>query len=199
MIVRIQGPCRAMMVSSSFRRLCLSRHQANSGPEAKNQTDPGSFDDFVDTLKASTAAKHQTFAEMFRHSKFAQLGDFDGRMVTGKIVHRVADDLYIDVGLKFNAVCKAPAQDGDDYTVGSRVLLRLHAYELSERFLGSKKDLTLLEADATLVRLLRFKKRVDKGDETTAKDSTTRRGPTFPVSQATTGEAPANPIDIPRT
>ncbi|CAJ0568594.1 unnamed protein product, partial [Mesorhabditis spiculigera] len=153
MIVRIQGPCRAMMVSSSFRRLCLSRHQANSDPESKNQTDPGSFDDFVDTLKASTATKHQTFAEMFRHSKFAQLGDFDGRMVTGKIVHRVADDLYIDVGLKFNAVCKAPAQDGDDYTVGSRVLLRLHAYELSERFLGSKKDLTLLEADATLVRL----------------------------------------------
>lgn len=41
------------------------------------------------------------------------------------------------------------------YREGATVLLRLHDPELSERFLGSEHDLTLLEADATLVRLLR--------------------------------------------
>ena len=87
-----------------------------------------------------------------RNSKFVQLGDFDGRLVVGNIVHRVNDDLYIDFGLKFNAVCKA--KDDGKYTVGSRVLIRLHDPELSEKFLGSTHDLTLLEADATLVKLL---------------------------------------------
>ncbi|VDO46300.1 unnamed protein product [Haemonchus placei] len=92
---------------------------------------------------------------MLRQSKFVQLGDFNGRLVTGKIVHRVQDDLYIDFGLKFNAVCKAPPVNSEAYREGALVLLRLHDPELSEQFLGSIHDLTLLEADATLVRLLR--------------------------------------------
>ncbi len=36
--------------------------------------------------------------------------------------------------------------------MGNQVVIRLWDWELSERFLGSKCDLTLLEADATLVR-----------------------------------------------
>uniref|UniRef100_A0A158Q4X8 28S ribosomal protein S28, mitochondrial n=1 Tax=Dracunculus medinensis TaxID=318479 RepID=A0A158Q4X8_DRAME len=88
-----------------------------------------------------------------RHSKFVQLGDFNGRIVIGKIVHKMADDLYIDFGLKFNAVCKAPQIQNELYQIGTKVLVRLHDPELSERFLGSNKDLTLLEADATLLGL----------------------------------------------
>lgn len=82
------------------------------------------------------------------------MGDFNGRVVVGNVIHRVADDLYIDFGMKFNAVCKAPSTDGHKYTIGSRVLIRLHNPELSEKFLGSKHDLTLLEADATLMKLI---------------------------------------------
>uniref|UniRef100_A0A914ZFD8 28S ribosomal protein S28, mitochondrial n=2 Tax=Parascaris univalens TaxID=6257 RepID=A0A914ZFD8_PARUN len=82
-----------------------------------------------------------------------QLGDFDGRIVSGKIVHRVCDDLYIDIGLKFNAVCKAPSVNSEKYVIGANVLVRLHDPELSERFLGARRDLTLLEADAALIRL----------------------------------------------
>ncbi|WKY14653.1 hypothetical protein Q1695_000298 [Nippostrongylus brasiliensis] len=96
-----------------------------------------------------------TFSRMLRQSKFVDLGDFNGRLVTGRIVLRVQDDLYIDVGLKFNAVCKVPAVNSEEYREGAVVLLRLHDPELSERFLGSDRDLTLLEADATLMRLLR--------------------------------------------
>lgn len=39
------------------------------------------------------------------------------------------------------------------YAVGAKVLLRLHDPELSELFLGSTKEITLLEADATLLGL----------------------------------------------
>ncbi|KAJ1351694.1 hypothetical protein KIN20_007810 [Parelaphostrongylus tenuis] len=115
------------------------------------------FDEFVDTIGQDVADtnKSLTFSSMLRRSKMLQLGDFNGRLVTGRIVQRVQDDLYIDFGMKFNAVCKVPAVNSDAYREGSSVLLRLHDPELSERFLGSKHDLTLLEADATLVRLLR--------------------------------------------
>lgn len=41
------------------------------------------------------------------------------------------------------------------YKIGTKVLLRLHDPELSELFLGSTKELTLLEADATLLGLYR--------------------------------------------
>lgn len=49
-----------------------------------------------------------TFAKLFRHSNFVRLGDFKNQIVLGKVVHRNEDDLYIDIGLKFNAVCRAP-------------------------------------------------------------------------------------------
>lgn len=52
--------------------------------------------------------KMTTFAKLLRNSKFMQLGDFQNRFLTGKIVHRVGEDLYVDLGLKFNAVCKPP-------------------------------------------------------------------------------------------
>uniref|UniRef100_A0A0R3RY38 Uncharacterized protein n=1 Tax=Elaeophora elaphi TaxID=1147741 RepID=A0A0R3RY38_9BILA len=93
------------------------------------------------------------FAELFRRSKFVQLADFEGRIVMGEIVRRIVDDLYIDMGLKFNAVCKAPLMKNESYRIGAKVLLRLHDPELSELFLGSTKELTLLEADATLLGL----------------------------------------------
>jgi hypothetical protein len=41
------------------------------------------------------------------------MGDFAGRKVTGLVVHRTADDLYIDFGCKFNAVCKRPALNAE--------------------------------------------------------------------------------------
>lgn len=57
--------------------------------------------------------KRNRFADLFRHSKLVQLGDFEGRIVIGEIVRRVADDLYIDFGLKFQAVCKVPPVGGE--------------------------------------------------------------------------------------
>ncbi|CAP26127.1 Protein CBR-MRPS-28 [Caenorhabditis briggsae] len=110
--------------------------------------------DFVDNVTESSEAQNQSFSSLLRNSKFMQLGDFNGRLMVGKIVNRIQEDVYIDFGLKFNAVCKVPAVNSEPYRSGARVLIRLLDPELSERFLGSKTDLTLLEADAVLVRLL---------------------------------------------
>ncbi|ETN75279.1 hypothetical protein NECAME_00690 [Necator americanus] len=127
------------IVRSATFRYCSVTKPVESETAASGSTDD--LNEFVSSLGRDVTDANK-------------LGDFNGRLVTGRIVHRVQDDLYIDFGLKFNAVCKAPAVNSETYREGATVLLRLHDPELSERFLGSEHDMTLLEADATLIRLL---------------------------------------------
>lgn len=80
-------------------------------------------------------------------------------MVVGKIYHVVDDDLYIDFGGKFPCVCQKPRRGGHLYTRGTEVRLLVKSLEMSQKFLGYEKEMSLLEADCVLLGLAQRKSR----------------------------------------
>jgi len=112
---------------------------------------PGGYGGFAQAMAKMEG--HESFTKLLKKSPLVQMGDPQGKIIEGRIVHVVNDDLYIDFGLKFNCVCPRPNKNGQAYTLGKKVRLIVHDLELSTRFLGAKTDLTILEADCTLIGL----------------------------------------------
>lgn len=57
---------------------------------------------------SDNTGKVDSFATLLKNSKLMQMGDADGRVVLGRIVEVMGDDLYIDFGGKFYCVCPVP-------------------------------------------------------------------------------------------
>jgi len=106
------------------------------------------------TESETTSETSEPFPTLLRHSLFMQLGDPEGKVVIGRVEDVVEDDLYIDFGFKFNGVCRRPKTNHSEYVRGAKVKVRINDLELSDRFLGSSKDMTLLEADITLMGIV---------------------------------------------
>ncbi|XP_050410454.1 28S ribosomal protein S28, mitochondrial [Patella vulgata] len=119
--------------------------------KAKERDDSDKADD-------SYITDTDSFAAMLRKSKLMQIGDPNGKVVIGKITKVVGDDLYVDFGGKFHCVCSRPKMEPELYHPGAKVRLLLKDLEMTSKFLGSEKHVTILEADAILVGLYKFEK-----------------------------------------
>ncbi|KAK3088277.1 hypothetical protein FSP39_016965 [Pinctada imbricata] len=108
-------------------------------------------------IRAAKAVEEnkESFASLFRKSKFVQMGDPHKRILTGKISDTVHNDVYIDFGGKFYCVCTPKlfpiGMFHSHFYPGKEVKIELKEFEMTSSFLGSDTHLTLLEADAVYV------------------------------------------------
>lgn len=94
----------------------------------------------------------KTFASLLRYSNLIALGDFRGATISGRVFKLTNNEMYVDIGMKFHAVVKRP-RENRLFVRGSIVKLKLLDYEITDRFIGSSSDTSLLEADAVLLDL----------------------------------------------
>jgi len=144
------------MLSTLYRRMATIGIRPVLRRNLCTETLAPSFSDqkYAEYDGSTEKAASQSFATLLRNSPFTQLGNPVGKVVIGKIYHVVDDDLYIDFGHKFHCVCTRPRGPGSGmYTRGQEVKLRIKRLESSEKFLGFDSEMSLLEAECTLMGL----------------------------------------------
>lgn len=153
---------RILKIQKYYSNTCFIQKNLSTTPENVDDSKDSKLSGFAEAYRkhadidalTKTSVKEPSFATLLRNSKFIDLGDPEGRIVTGTIFHIVNDDLYIDFGWKFHCVCTRPNKNPSDYVRGAKVKLRIKDLELSTKFLGQDKDLTILEADVALLGIL---------------------------------------------
>merc|ERR1711973_178146 len=93
------------------------------------------------------------FEQLLDSSPLMQMESFKDELLIGKIKDIVNDDLYIDYGGKFFFITQRPEKQGDEYQKGTRVLMKLTQYEVTGKFHGEHRALTINESDGILLGL----------------------------------------------
>lgn len=107
-----------------------------------------------DQVQSSTSApEEESFKQLLRNSQFVKSIDPVGKKAEGEIVAVLGEKIYVDFGSKFRAVVDMPTLEHELYVVGTKVIILVKNLEMTDHFLGAKKHISLLEAEAELVGL----------------------------------------------
>lgn len=102
---------------------------------------------------STTAPEEESFKQLFDNSQFVKSIDPVGKMAEGEILAVSGGKIYVDFGSKFHAVVDMPVMECDRYVQGAKVVILVKNLEMTGHFLGAKKHISLLEAEAELVGL----------------------------------------------
>lgn len=122
----------------------------NSQASIERVSQPTAFNE-LDVPENIPENRYNSFAYLLRCSNFMEMGNPKGKIVAGIVVRDVDDDLYIDFGWKFYCVCHKPEKNKHLFVTGTVVYCVIKQLELSTKFLGATKDISLCEASCTLL------------------------------------------------
>ena len=107
-----------------------------------------------DKAQASTPAPdEESFKQLLSNSQFVKSIDPVGKMAEGEILAISGEKIYVDFGSKFHAVVDMPEKNSECYVEGAKVEILIKNLEMTDHFLGAKKHISLLEAEAELIGL----------------------------------------------
>ena len=102
---------------------------------------------------STSTPKKESFTQLLRNSRFVKSIDPVGKKAEGEILAISGDKIYVDFGSKFYAVVDMPKLERERYVEGAKVIVTVKNLEMTDHFLGARKHISLLEAEAELVGL----------------------------------------------
>lgn len=148
--LHLRGCCHSY--SSENKKLCFA-------PSRPRELGKNALLSTVNTVRekgthsSTSAPEEESFEQLLENSKFVRSGNPVGRMAEGEILAVSGEKVYVDFGSKFHAVVDMPEKKRELYVPGARVIVTIKDLETTGHFLGAKKHISLLEAEAELVGL----------------------------------------------
>ena len=150
--VHLQRGCRSY--SSKNKKLCFPPSRLSElGKSAPLSTATTIREKEAKCHCSTSAPEEESFEQLLANSQFVRSVDPVGRMAEGEILAVSGEKVYVDFGSKFHAVVYMPEKKRELYVQGAKVIITIKDLEMTGHFLGAKKHISLLEAQAELVGL----------------------------------------------